>query len=136
MKVMLTGTDTLWGLWLGFFREDLVALLSVVVLIPAALYLNWRLALLLIALCLVFVMLNVLVLRRTEALQRSVERYYSDLAEHASDTLGNIALVQSFTGSPTRSALCAMWWTSCSARRSRCCPGGHWRPRSPRRPPR
>jgi len=97
MKVMLTGTDTLWGLWLGFFREDLVALLSVVVLIPAALYLNWRLALLLIALCLVFVMLNVLVLRRTEALQRSVERYYSDLAEHASDTLGNIALVQSFT---------------------------------------
>ena len=97
MKVMLTGTDTLWGLWLGFFREDLVALLSVVVLIPAALYLNWRLALLLIGLCLVFVMLNVLVLRRTEALQRSVERYYSDLAEHASDTLGNIALVQSFT---------------------------------------
>ena len=97
MKVMLTGTDTLWGLWLGFFREDLVALLSVVVLIPAALYLNWRLALLLIGLCLVFVMLNVLVLRQTEALQRSVERYYSDLAEHASDTLGNIALVQSFT---------------------------------------
>ena len=97
MKVMLTGTDTLWGLWLGFFREDLVALLSVVVLIPAALYLNWRLALLLIGLCLIFVMLNVLVLRQTEALQRSVERYYSDLAEHASDTLGNIALVQSFT---------------------------------------
>jgi ATP-binding cassette subfamily B protein len=26
-----------------------------------------------------------------------VERYYSDLAEHASDTLGNVALVQSFT---------------------------------------
>ncbi len=97
MKVMLTGTDTLWGLWLGFFREDLVSLMAVAVLIPASLYLNWRLALLLIGLCLVFVMLNVLVLRRTEALQRSVERYYSDLAEHASDTLGNIALVQSFT---------------------------------------
>ena len=97
MKVMLTGTDTLWGLWLGFFREDLVSLMAIAVLIPASLYLNWRLALLLIALCLVFVMLNVLVLRRTEALQRSVERYYSDLAEHASDTLGNIALVQSFT---------------------------------------
>ena len=97
MKVMLTGTDTLWGLWLGFFREDLVSLMAIAVLIPASLYLNWRLALLLIGLCLVFVMLNVLVLRRTEALQRSVERYYSDLAEQASDTLGNIALVQSFT---------------------------------------
>jgi ATP-binding cassette subfamily B protein len=97
MKVMLTGTDTLWGLWLGFFREDLVALMAIAVLIPASLYLNWRLALLLIGLCLVFVLLNVWVLRRTQALQRSVERYYSDLAEQASDTLGNIALVQSFT---------------------------------------
>jgi ATP-binding cassette, subfamily B, beta-glucan exporter len=26
MKVMLTGTDTLWGLWLGFFREHLAAI--------------------------------------------------------------------------------------------------------------
>ena len=84
-------------MWVGFFREDLVSLMAIAVLIPASLYLNWRLALLLIGLCLVFVMLNVLVLRQTEALQRSVERYYSDLAEHASDTLGNIALVQSFT---------------------------------------
>ena len=23
MKVMLTGTDSLWGLWLSFFRENL-----------------------------------------------------------------------------------------------------------------
>ena len=97
MKVMLSGTDTLWGLWLGFFREDLVALVSIFVLIPMSLYLNWRLGLLLIGLCLIFVMLTVWVLRRTEALQRSVERYYSDLAEHASDALGNVALVQSFT---------------------------------------
>ena len=37
MKVMLTGTDTLWGLWLGFFREHLVAFVSVAVLLPLAL---------------------------------------------------------------------------------------------------
>jgi ATP-binding cassette, subfamily B, beta-glucan exporter len=97
MKVMLSGTDTLWGLWLGFFREDLVALASILVLVPMSLYLNWQLGLLLIGLCLVFVLLNVWVLRRTDSLQRAVERYYSDLAEHASDTLGNVALVQSFT---------------------------------------
>ena len=97
MKVMLSGTDTLWELWLGFFREDLVALVSILLLVPMSLYLNWRLGLPLIALCLVFVMLNVWVLRRTQTLQRSVERYYSDLAEQASDTLGNVALVQSFT---------------------------------------
>ena len=50
VKVMLSGTDTLWGLWLGFFREDLVALVSILVLVPMSLYLNWRLGLPLIAL--------------------------------------------------------------------------------------
>lgn len=97
MKVMLAGTDTLWGLWLGFFREDLAALAAITVLLPMSLYLNWRLGLVLIGLCLIFVVLTVTVLRKTEALQNSVERYYSDLAERASDTLGNVALVQSYT---------------------------------------
>lgn len=97
MKVMLAGTDTLWALWLGFFREHLAAFAATVILLPMALYMNWRLALLLFALCFVFVILTTLVLRKTETLQSTVERYYSDLAEHASDTLGNVALVQSFT---------------------------------------
>jgi len=97
MKVMLTGTDTLWSLWVGFFREHLAAIVAMLVLLPTSLYLNWRLALLLIALCVVFVVLTALVLRKTETLQNAVERYYSDLAERASDALGNVALVQSFT---------------------------------------
>jgi len=97
MKVMLTGTDTLWSLWLGFFREHLAAFVSMIVLLPISLYLNCRLATLLIALCIVFVVLTALVLRKTETLQNAVESYYSDLAERASDTLGNVALVQSFT---------------------------------------
>ena len=66
-------------------------------MLPLALYLNWRLGLLLIGLSLIFLALTVFVLRKTEAMQKSVERYYSDLAERASDTLGNVALVQSFT---------------------------------------
>ena len=124
MKVMLSGTDTLWWLWLGFFREDLVALVSIFVLLPMSLYLNWRLGLLLIGLCLIFVILTVLVLRRTEALQKSVERYYSDLAERASDTLGNVALVQSFTRVEVEVRDLRNVVDRCSARRSRCCPGG------------
>jgi ATP-binding cassette subfamily B protein len=97
MKVMLTGTDTLWDLWLGFFREHLAALVAMFVLLPLSLYLNWRLGLLLIILCFVFVFLTSFVLRKTETLQSEVEEFYSDLAERASDTLGNIALVQSYT---------------------------------------
>jgi glucan exporter ATP-binding protein len=97
LKVMLSGTDTLWWVWLGFFKEDFTALVSICVLVPMSLYLNWRLGLLLVGLCLIFLVLTIWVLRRTQALQKSVEQYYSDVAERASDTLGNVALVQSFT---------------------------------------
>ena len=47
-------------------------------------------------LCAAFTALTVWVMRRAEAMQRAVERHYSDLAETAADTLGNIAVVQSF----------------------------------------
>ena len=97
MKVMLQGTDTLWGLWVGFFRDHLSSFISLRVLLPSSLLINWRLASLLIVLCVVFAGLTALIARKTQTMQSSVERHYSDLAERASDTLGNIALVQSFS---------------------------------------
>ena len=96
MKIMLQGTDTLWGFWLGFFREHLSAFVSLIILVPVALTINWRLAILLIVLCVVFSVFTALVLRKTETLQNTVQAHHSDLAERASDALGNIALVQSF----------------------------------------
>jgi ATP-binding cassette subfamily B protein len=96
MKIMLSGTDALWTLWLDFFRESFAACLSLLVLLPLSLYLNWPLGLLLFAVCIVFTLLTGLVVRKTETLQSSVERHYSDLAERASDALGNVALVQGF----------------------------------------
>src|SRR5690349_18505657 len=96
MKVMLNGTDALWRLWLGFFREHFAAILSVVVLLPLSLYLNWRLAILLFVLCVVFTFLTTFVVRKTYGMQSEVEQHYSDLSARASDALGNVALVQSF----------------------------------------
>jgi len=96
MKVMLQGTDALWRLWLGFFREHLAGIVSLVVLLPLAFYLNWRLAILLFILCGVFTALTTLVVRKTHGMQNDVEEFYSDLAARASDALGNVALVQSF----------------------------------------
>ena len=96
MKVMLNGTDALWRLWLGFFREHFAAILSVVVLLPLSLYLNWRLAILLFLLCVVFTVLTTFVVRKTYGLQSEVEQHYGDLSARASDALGNVALVQSF----------------------------------------
>jgi ATP-binding cassette subfamily B protein len=97
MKVMLQGTDALFGLWLAFFRDNLAAFVSFFVLLPLALFLNWRLAMVLLVLCGVFAVLTAFVMRKTEALQKNVEENYSELAERASDTLGNVALVHSFT---------------------------------------
>src|SRR5215813_1755361 len=96
MKIMLQGTDALWAFWLGFFREHLAAFVSLFILVPLALFLNWRMAVLLIFLCIVFAALTALVLRKTETLQRIVQTHHSDLAERASDALGNIALVHSY----------------------------------------
>src|SRR5262249_21644710 len=96
MKVMLQGTDALWRIWLSFFREHLASMVSLVVLLPLALYLNWRLAILLFGLCVVFTVLTTIVVRKTHGMQSDVEEHYSDLAERASDALGNVALVQSF----------------------------------------
>jgi ATP-binding cassette subfamily B protein len=96
MKVMLAGTDSLWWLWLGFFREHLAAFVFLLGLLPFTIFLNWRLALLLILLCVIFTGLTALVLHKAESLQSSIERHYSDLAERTSDALGNVALVQSF----------------------------------------
>src|SRR3977135_3796141 len=96
MKVMLNGTDSLWRLWLGFFREHFAAIMSRFVLLPLALYINWRLAILLFVLCVVFTVLTTLVVRKTYGMQSEVEAHYSDLSARASDALGNVALVQSF----------------------------------------
>src|SRR4051795_1697712 len=96
MKVMLNGTDSVWRRWLGFFREHFAAILSLMVLLPLALYINWRLAILLFALCVVFTVLTTLVVRKTYGMQSEVEAQYSDLSARASDALGNVALVQSF----------------------------------------
>jgi glucan exporter ATP-binding protein len=97
VKVMVTGTNTLWSLWLAFFREHLVSIVSMVVLLPATLFINWRYSLILIVLCAVFAVLIALIISRTQGLQGQVEQYYSEVSERTTDTLGNIALVQSFT---------------------------------------
>ena len=96
VKVMLSGTDTLWWLWVSFFREHFAAFVFICVLLPASLVLNWRLALPLLVLCVAFTALTLLVMHKAGAMQRAVEQHYSDLAETAADALGNVALVQSF----------------------------------------
>ncbi|WP_034991004.1 glucan ABC transporter ATP-binding protein/ permease [Beijerinckia mobilis] len=97
LKIMLDGTGGMFNVWLSFFRENCASLAALVFLLPLSLFLNWRLGALLIVLILFFGCLIAFVLHRTHALQQSVERYNSSLAERASDALGNISVIQSFT---------------------------------------
>jgi ATP-binding cassette subfamily B protein len=96
LKVMLQGADNLFGLWLAFFREHLATFVTLLVLLPLTLLLNWRLGSLLIALVALFAVLTTVVIRRTEQAQSAVERHHSQLAASASDALANVVVVQSF----------------------------------------
>src|SRR5262249_29938142 len=84
MKVMLAGTDALWSLWLDFFRDSFAAATMILVILPASLFLNWRLGLALMVVAAIFGVLTALVVAKTDSMQRTVEQHYSDLAERAS----------------------------------------------------
>ncbi|MSP04886.1 MAG: glucan ABC transporter ATP-binding protein/ permease [Acetobacteraceae bacterium] len=97
VKMMISGTEALFGLWLTFFREHMATFVATLVLLPMTLFLNWKLAVALIVLVVLFCTLTVLVIRHTEAGQRQVESHNNNLAGTAQDALANVVLVQSFT---------------------------------------
>jgi ATP-binding cassette subfamily B protein len=97
LKVMLEGASGMAGLWLEFFRTNCASMVALFILLPATLFVNWRLASVLVLLVLGFGLLTVFVMRRTEGLQARVEVFNARLAEQASDVLGNVPVIQSFT---------------------------------------
>ena len=97
LQSMLEGASAMFGLWLSFFRENCASFIALFLLLPATLFYNWRLASVLIAMVAVFYVTTAFVLRRTDKLQSAVEKYNAALASHASDALGNVPVVQSFT---------------------------------------
>ena len=96
VRTMLSGTDALFMIWLGFFREHLSALVGIAFLVPTALYMNARLAGLLAALAAVYVVVNLVVVRRTQAGQTAVERHHQDVFGRVGDVIGNVGVVQSY----------------------------------------
>lgn len=97
MKVMLVGSDNLFGLWLSFFREHLTTFIAALVLLPLTLVMNWRLGLLLMVLVILFAIISAWVIRKTEVAQRTVEALHTRLAGNAQDALSNVVVVQSFS---------------------------------------
>jgi ATP-binding cassette subfamily B protein len=94
---MLAGTDQLFALWLSFLREHLTALAGVLLLIPAALSMDMRLAGLLATLSVLYFLANSVVIRRTHGGQAEAEHYHQNLSGRVGDVISNVTVVQSYT---------------------------------------
>jgi len=97
LRILQTGSGNLFSLWIGFLREHLATALSIIVMIPLALHMNWKLALLMIGLLATFTVTNAVAMRRTNRAQGQVEQLHHQLAERTGDVFGNVLVVQSYT---------------------------------------
>ena len=97
VRIMLAGTDQLFALWLSFLREHLTAIIGIVLLIPAAISIDYRLAALLAALAVLYFLANTVIIKRTHGGQESVEQYHQDVFGRVGDVIGNVTVVQSYT---------------------------------------
>ena len=97
VRVLLAGTDQLFALWLSFLREHLTAILGIILLAPAALAIDVRLAALLAALAALYFLANTVIIKRTIGDQASVEQYHQNVFGRVGDVIGNVTVVQSYT---------------------------------------
>jgi ATP-binding cassette subfamily B protein len=96
VRTILAGTDALFWNWLSFLREQFVALVGILVLIPTAIYMSPAMALILAALAVAYVAANVLVAQKTSTGQAAVEQYHNNVYGRVGDVLGNVTVVQSY----------------------------------------
>ena len=96
VRTILAGTDALFWLWLSFLREQLTALIGILWLVPTAIALDWRMASILAALALLYVLLNIFVVEKTSSGQAAVEQYHNNVYGRVGDVLGNVTVVQSY----------------------------------------
>jgi glucan exporter ATP-binding protein len=96
VRTILAGTDALFWNWLSFLREQFVAFVGILVLVPTAIYMNPILAGILALLAIIYVLANVLVAQRTSTGQAAVEQYHNNVYGRVGDVLGNVTVVQSY----------------------------------------
>ena len=96
VRSILQGTDALFWLWLGALREQLTAVVGIVLLVPTAIGMDARMAGILGLLALAYVAMNSLVMSKTKEGQANVERYNSAVYGRVGDVIGNVTVVQSF----------------------------------------
>ncbi len=96
LHTLLRAVEALFSLWLEFMRQHLSTFVALVLLVPAALSLDFRMSMVLVVLGASYVMIGRLVMQKTNEGQKSVERHYHTVFSHVSDSVGNVAVLQSY----------------------------------------
>jgi glucan exporter ATP-binding protein len=96
LHTMLRAIDALSSLWLEFMRQHLSTFVALALLVPTALTLDLRMSMVLVMLGALYIFIGRLVMRKTSEGQKSVERHYHKVFDHVSDSVGNVAVLQSY----------------------------------------
>lgn len=96
LHTMHSGSGLLFSVWLNFFRTHLSTMFSLLVMIPVAIYLNWKLAIGMTAMMSVYLAFNIFIVRRTTRAQVKVEELNKRVGERVGDLFANVSVVQSF----------------------------------------
>ncbi|RWL18164.1 MAG: glucan ABC transporter ATP-binding protein/ permease [Mesorhizobium sp.] len=96
LHTLLRAVETLFSLWLEFMRQHLSTVVALVLLVPTALSMDIRMSMVLLALGALYVGIGRLVMRRTREGQASVERHFHQVFAHVSDSVSNVAVLQSY----------------------------------------
>ena len=96
LHTLLRAVEALFSLWLEFMRTHLSTAVALLLLIPTSFSLDARMSLVLIGLGALYLVIGRLVMRKTKEGQASVELHYHNVFSHVSDSVSNIAVLQSY----------------------------------------
>ncbi|MGF7005937.1 glucan ABC transporter ATP-binding protein/ permease [Aminobacter sp. BE322] len=96
LHTLLRAVDSLFTLWLEFMRTHLSTGVALLLLIPTAFAMDVRMSMVLIGLGALYVAIGRLVMRKTKEGQAMVERHHHQVFSHVSDSVSNVAVLQSY----------------------------------------
>ena len=96
LHTLLRAVDSLFTLWLEFMRTHLATAVALTLLVPTAFSLDVRMTLVLIALGVLYIVIGRVVMRKTKEGQATVERHHHKVFSHVSDSVSNVAVLQSY----------------------------------------
>jgi glucan exporter ATP-binding protein len=94
--ILVRACETLFGIWLEFMRTHLATFVAIALLVPTAMAADMQLAMVLVALGLVYWWIGKLVMTKTKDGQKDVENHYHNVFAHVSDTITNVSVLHSY----------------------------------------